>query len=256
MPLISHGSLASFSAVASGAAADAGLAGVLPCAVLREAARSYQPVPLEFAPSQSPLRLAITSLSLAAPVRAMLPRLPERDAPLHVLVWYWDLSGRSPAVVPAGEVDAKRWQLDLDGTGGRFLAEQALTMLPTSTVVGGLAVRVLLWQAGPDLTPVALAGAISDAMRHARLTDTLATVAGSGSRTVTAVSMVAEAAAALGPEVAPTLRLLCPDYLDFFEGFFPAAGLVGGVQAFHGYHSGLSLSWDAGSDVGAWQGRP
>lgn len=246
MPLISHGSLTAFSAIASGAAAtDAGLTGVLPCAVLREAARAYQPVPLAFAPSPSPLRLELTELGLAPPVRAMMPRLSDRDAPLHVLAWYWDLSGQSPTVVPVGEIDAKRWQLDLDHAGGRVLAERALTIHPTSTVVGGLAVRILLWQAGPELAPSALVAAISDALHHARLADTLATVAASTRRTVTAVSMVAEAAAALGPEVAPTLRLLCPDYLDFFEGFFPAADLVEGVREFRGYHSGLSLAWQA-----------
>lgn len=238
MPLISHGSFDAFCGIAGGpASTEYEVTGPQPFAALREVTRALQPLPTTFVPSPRPVRTRIADITLTSGSRSMLRRVLDPDAGVQVMAWCWDLSGDPPAVVPADSTPAD-WRLELAGTD-RALAAGELPLWPGRQVVGGLAVRIILWQG----THPTLPAEVAEAVRHSRLASVLATIAGSGSTTITSAVMAREAAAGLGPEVAPVLRALCPDYVDFFEGFFPATGIPDGVSKFTGYHSRLVLSW-------------
>ncbi len=233
MPLISHGSFDSFTGVADGPArTDGGVEGPQPFAVLREVTRALQPLPVTFASTPPPVSVGITGLSLTGGARAMLRGLLDPGADLHVLAWCWDLSGAPPEVLPTD--DAERWRLTLRD-GVRTAADGPLPLWTGRPVVGGLVTRVLLWQNGSG--PVT--AQVVEAMRHSRLAGTLAAVGGTGRTTITSAVMIREATAALGGELAPVLRAFCADYLDLFEGHFPAT--AGAEGEFAGYHSRISL---------------
>jgi hypothetical protein len=233
VPLISHGSFDTFTGVTDGPArTEAGVEGPQPFAVLREVTRALQPLPVTFVTTPDPVAAGITGLSLTGGARAMLRGLLDPGADLHVLAWVWDLSGAPPVVLP-GE-DAKRWRLSLRD-GVRTAADGPLPLWTGRPVVGGLVTRILLWQNGSG--PVA--GEVAEAMRHTRLASTLAAVGGTGRTTITSAVMIREAAGALGGELAPVLRALCADYLDLFEGHFPAGAEPGGT--FTGYHSRIGV---------------
>lgn len=241
MPLLSRGGFDEFMATASGPAADEyGLTGAQPVTVLREITRELQPVPLAFAAATEERGVVVTDLRLAMGSRVMLRRVADADAPLHVLCWSWDLSGDGIQVNPLPGADLAHWALPLRGTERR-LEKAPLELVPPRRVVGCQSVRVILWQSGRGADPATVTGEIREALRHSKLASVLTTL-GSGAPTtmMTAVG-VREAAGELGRDIAPVLRALCSDYVDFFEGFHPATD--GAVRTDHisGFQSELSL---------------
>jgi hypothetical protein len=242
MPLLSRGCFEQVRATVTGPAADEyGLTGPQPFSVVREVTRMLQPVPLRFEETPMPVGVTITGLDLMAGSRVMLRRITDPDVPLHVLGWSWDLSGAGPAIVPGIDADTKEWTIGLS-ENARRLGEIGLALVPPRPIVGILAVRVILWQSDRGEDPAALTEDIRDAFAHTRLNSVLSTLAVSPATMMTTAN-VREAAGELGREIAPVLRALCTDYVDFFEGFYPAvpytADNMNGLEKFTGYHSQL-----------------
>ncbi|MEV8516971.1 hypothetical protein [Dactylosporangium sp. NPDC051484] len=226
MPLFSQGSFDAFRAVASGpASTHFGATGERSFAALRELTRQVQPVPVTFVRSATPVRLELAALNLPASSHGMLRRVLDPAARIHVLAWCWDLSGRAPAVSPSVDsADPKLWRLDL--TDERRSLGDDLVLWPDQPVVAGLCVRIIVWEGEHAHVPEE----ISEAMRHSRLTAVLTGLPDAARTTITSAIMAREAAAGLGAEIAPVLRALCPDYVDLFEGFFPASSTPSGAE--------------------------
>ncbi|MFD7919442.1 hypothetical protein ACFV3R_09475 [Streptomyces sp. NPDC059740] len=241
MPLLSRGAFEHFEATPSGPAADEyGLTGKQPFTVLREVTRGLQPVPLTFAVSAEQRGIELTRLVLTGGSRVMLRRVADASTPLHVLCWSWDLSGEPPLVHPAPEDDLTRWQVPLSGEERR-LDKAPLQLVPPRRVVGCQSVRVILWQSDRGADPAAVTDDVREALRHSRLASTLATLSPDARGTMMTAVGVREAAGELGREIAPVLRALCTDYVDFFEGFYPVVDDAVRADRFAGFHSELSL---------------
>lgn len=139
--------------------------------------------------------------------------------------------------------DAEGWTIGLS-ENARRLGETELPLVLPRPVVGILAVRVILWQSDRGADPVALTQDIRDAFGHTRLSSVLSTLTSSPATMMT-VANVRDAAGELGREIAPVLRALSTDYVDFFEGFYPAincaADEMSVTEEFTGYHSQLLL---------------
>ncbi|MFI7099002.1 hypothetical protein ACIBK8_06560 [Streptomyces sp. NPDC050161] len=241
MPLLSRGGFDQFEATASGPAADEyGLSGPQPFTVLREVTRALQPVPLTFAAATEERGVQLTRLKLTPGSRVMLRSVTDPAAPLHILCWSWDLSGDAPLVTPGADADLSRWTAPLHGSE-RLLADGPLELVPPRKVVGCRSVRVILWQSGRVADPATVTGEVREALRHSKLTSVLTALAPGAPTTMMTAVGVREAAGELGREIAPVLRALCGDYVDFFEGFYPVAH--DSVRSDHvsGFHSELSL---------------
>jgi hypothetical protein len=241
VPLLSRGAFERFEATPSGPAADEyGLTGRQPFAVLREVTRELQPVPLKLAGTAEERPVLLGELKLTMGSRVMLRRIADPGTPLHILGWSWDLSGDPPLVAPGPDADLSRWRAPLTD-GERRLVDGPLELVPPRRVVGCQSVRIILWQSDQGADPAAVTAEVRAALRHSRLAcllDTLA--AGAPTTTMTAVC-VREAAGELGREIAPVLRALCSDYVDFFEGFYPVVDDTVRFDHFAGFHSELSL---------------
>jgi hypothetical protein len=242
VPLISSGAYDRFSAIAGGPAADEyGLDSVQPFAVLREVTRPLQPVPLTFARTATPAGLDLADVRLERQCRVMMRRTTESELPMHVLAWWWDLGGGGPHVVGArDEAEEKQWSLELDADGTRY-CHADLPIVPPRELVAGAAVRVVLWQTTPAVPAAQVTEEVEEAMRHTKLNGVLDLLRGLPGTSMHTVGLVREAAAALGGEIAPVLRGLCTDYLDFYEGLFPVAAFAQDEWAVDGFHSGLRI---------------
>ncbi|MDT8912353.1 hypothetical protein [Amycolatopsis sp. PS_44_ISF1] len=242
MPLISSGAYDRFSATASGpAATEYGLDDVQSFAVLREVTRPLQPVPLSFAATAEPVGLDLTEVHLTSGCRVMLRRVGDPELPLHVLAWWWDLGGGGPHVVGARDAaDEPRWSLEVAADGTRTGTTE-LPLVPPRRLVGGVAVRVILWQTTPAVPAARITGEVEEAMRHTKLNGMLDLLRDRSGTSMHTVGLVREAATALGGEIAPVLRGLCTDYLDFYEGLYPVAELTAREWTVPGFHSGLRI---------------
>jgi hypothetical protein len=144
-------------------------------------------------------------------------------------------------VLPDTDADVSQWTIGLSEETRR-LGEVELPLVPPRPVVGIMAVRTILWQSDKGADPVTVTGDIREAFRHTRLSSVLDALDASPATMMTAVN-VREAAGELGREIAPLLRALCTDYVDFFEGFYPAiadaTGRMIATERLTGYHSQL-----------------
>ena len=246
MPLISRGSLDRFTGVARDPQLlEQGLTGPRSFSVFREVTRAMQPVPLRLARSASPPRIELVDIRLDPDSRVMLRQVSAPDRPVYVLGWWWDLAGGGPVVVPP-EPGAAECALKLDGDGIRRLAHPVTLSEPGRPVVGGLVVRVILWQGEQGTDPARVTAEVAEAMRHSTLGGMLGMLASAADTTMATVIAVRQAAAALGPEIAPVLRALCTDYIDFFEGFYPADEAVGDREPHEGFQSALAVRTTVG----------
>lgn len=245
MPLMSRGSFDNVRATASGPAVDEyGLTGPQPLSVLREVTRVLQPVPVRLEISPDPCGLTLTGLCLSAGARVMLRRVADPDLPLRILCWSWDLGGRPPEVGPSVDADPMLWSVPLGSDGVRRLTGRGLPIVPPRVVVGGLVVRVILWQSERGADAHEVAAETREALRHSRLATMLALLPADGRTTTMGAVAVREAADELGREIAPVLRALCTDYLDFFAGCYPVQAGAGEPETITAYASEIALRAD------------
>lgn len=241
MPLISRGAFDEFEATARGPAADEyGLTGPQPFTVLREITRELQPVPLMFTADTEAHGVTLTDLRLAMGSRVMLRRVADAEAPLNILCWSWDLSSRGLQVNPQPDADRAHWTLPLHGSERRP-AKAPLELVMPHKVVGCRSVRVILWQSDKDTDQGEVTHEVREALRHSRLASALSALSSGAPTTMMTAVGVREAAGELGREIAPVLRALCSDYVDFFEGFYPVVNGAVRTDRVTGFQSELSL---------------
>lgn len=198
-------------------------------------------MPLSFAVTAAPVGLGLADVHLTRQCRVMMRRIADPELPLHVLAWWWDLGGGVPQVVGARDgSEEQRWSLKVDANGTRSSVAD-LQLVPPRELVGGVALRVILWQTTPAVAAAKVTEEVEEAMRHTKLNGVLDLLRGLSGTSMHTVSLVREAAAALGGEIAPVLRGLCTDYLDFYEGLYPVAALTQDEWLVPGFHSRLRI---------------
>ena len=246
MAIIRAGSLDDFSAVVTARerAVLPVLCGLDRFSVLRETTRSVQPVPIEFERSDSRRGLALKSLKLTEGFEGFLQGLLNPTNEVYFLSWAWDLSGKPIVQYPGAGATAQDCIIPLGVGKVRELLGAGIVLFPARTITAGLAVRIQLWESdqgardfGKAMSEVANTIKASDLSNLLELTSMATGVTG------TTIALIAEASLELAKAIGKILQANSDDYVDFYEGYFPAADEWSkGHETYQGYASEITLT--------------
>ena len=246
MAIITSGSLAEFSikptdkAFESVPAADE----VDNFGVMAELSRGVPADVFQFDVSAEPRGLALARLTLYKGFQNFLERLLQKTSDVYFLAWCWDLSGAAASVYPGAAADPRSVLIPMKGGDVREFMGAGALLFPARPVTAGLAVRIQIWESaegarnfGKTLSTVA------DTIQKSKLNSLLTLIAGVAGVATGTVMLVEQAALELAKTVGDVLKASSDDYVDFYEGYFPAAKLWTAEQVvYKGSSSEIALS--------------
>ena len=142
---------------------------------------------------------------------------------VYVVSVSWDYSGAPPVQYPAYTANPAELMSRLKEGEKREFIGAGLPLFPARRVVGGLSTRVMLWECDQDIRRFGTSMAhVSQAIQSSELTQVLSALAGSNPTTAV-ISTVAQAALALTRVIGDLLKTNSDDFVDYFEGFYPAS---------------------------------
>jgi hypothetical protein len=244
--LITIGSLTQFSveptdaALASVPEADA----VNNFGVLAEVTREAPAGVFRFAVSPEGRGLAVASLRLEKGFQNFLARLFHKTSDVYFLAWCWDMSGDPASLYPGAVADPASGLIPMKGGEIREFIGAGAVLFPARPVTAGLAMRMQIWESAQGSrqfgqTMSTVAQTIQQSKLNAALT-LIATATGVATATV---ALVEQAALELGRVIGDILKASSDDYVDFYEGYFPASeSWADGQTAYKGHASEIVLN--------------
>ncbi len=246
MALIQKGSFDSFSGmvVASERAKRPALAGLRTLRDIREATRAVQPAPIEFEVSSTPRGLALKSMKLTQGFEGILDDLFNPTNEVYFLAWAWDLSGAPVVDYPGATGSPDRCIIPLQVGQIRQFLGAGIALFPARRVTAGLAVRIMIWESdqgardfGKTLSEVA------NTIKASKLNNLLSLVSLATGATTATIALIKDAAIELADALGKILQANSDDYVDFYEGYYPAADpWTAGEETHQGNASEIALT--------------
>ncbi|MGK3988617.1 hypothetical protein WME99_36575 [Sorangium sp. So ce136] len=188
-----------------------------------EATRAIQPVPLQLRTSKERRGLALKALELHGGFEGILGDLFDEKNEIYFVSWAWDLSGEKPYLYPGDGTSPGEFRLKMTAGSARRLLGAGALLFPPRRVTAGLAARIMLWESDSDVKRLGdTINTVSSAIATSKLSNLLQMIAlGTGVSGAT-VALVAQAAAELAAAIGTVLQANSDDFVDFYEGYYPA----------------------------------
>ncbi|MFD3928424.1 hypothetical protein [Streptomyces sp. NPDC058614] len=198
----------------------------------------------QFHVSPEPRGLAVASIRLEKGFQNFMERLFNRDSDIYFMAWCWDLSGQPVSHYPANAENPGSCLIPLSGGELREFIGSGALLFPARPVTAGLAVRIQVWesdQATRDFGKTL--AAVSKQIQDSKLNSLLSTIGMVLNVTTATVALVENAALELGQVIGTVLQATSDDYVDFYEGYYPASTLWSpGEEVYQGANSEIALS--------------
>lgn len=246
MALIQRGSFDTFSARVDQNAllSHPALGAFHTLAAVREATRSVQPATLEFTVSSAARGLALKSLLLSKGFEGILQGLFNPEHKVYFLAWAWDLSGAPVVEYPGAAASAATCLIPLKVGQLREFMGAGIALFPARKITAGLAIRIMIWESDQDVRDFGKAmSEVASAVKASDLNNILSLVGAMAGATSATVNLVKNAAIELADVIGKILQANSDDYVDFYEGYYPAAEpWLPGDERHEGSASGITLT--------------
>ena len=194
-----------------------------PAAPLRDLGAGAGPADYKLTQSASKRGLALKNLRLTEGFEGFFRRLFDPTHAVYFVAWGWDFSGIPPFEYPGIGASPESVVIPLKVGKTREFLGAGIPLFPVRNVSGGLAVRIMLWESdkgdrdfGKKLADV------SSAIKTSSLTSVLSAVSLASGVTGATVALAANAALELSSVVGTLLKANGDDYVDLYEGYYPA----------------------------------
>jgi hypothetical protein len=174
--------------------------------------------------SAEPRGLALRSIKLERGFESFLQKVFKGENEVYFLAWCWDLSGEPVSLYPGKTAEGSSSLIKLRaGDVREFTMGAGIGLFEPRQVTAGLAVRINLWESDEKRRRFGeTLGSVTDAIKDSKLNNVLKLVALAGPQLAT-ITLVKDAALELAGVVATLLKADSDDFVDFFEGYYPAA---------------------------------
>lgn len=117
-------------------------------------------------------------------------------------------------------------------------------MFPARQVTAGLATRIMLWESDGGARDFGKAmSEVANSIKASKLNNLLSLVSLATGATAATVGLIKDAAIELADAVGKILQANSDDYVDFYEGYYPAGDAwTGGDERHQGHASEITLT--------------
>jgi len=211
---------------------------------IREATRAIQPAQLELDVSSGARGLALKSLKLTLGFEGFMQNFLNPTNEVYFLAWSWDLSGAPIFEYPGINSTPQQCIIPMKpGFTREFLGSGAL-LFPARRITGGLAVRIMIWESDQGMRAFGnVLTEVSHTIKTSKLHNLLTMISLGAGITTTTISLVKEASVELANCIGKILQANSDDFVDFFEGYYPAAdGWLPGEETYRGNACEITLA--------------
>jgi hypothetical protein len=246
MAIITVGSLSDFSLTPTARAVDtlAAAADVDSFGTLAEVTREAPADLFQYAVSPEARGVAAARLLLDKGFQNFLARMFHKTSKVYFLAWCWDMSGAPVSMYPGVVADPSSALIPMRGGEAREFIGSGAVLFPPRSVAAGLSTRIQIWESAKGTrdfgqTP----STVADTIQKSKLNSLLTLIAMATGVASATVALVEQASLELAKVIGDVLKAISDDYVDFYEGYFPAAlPWTAGQTTYRGHASEIVLN--------------
>lgn len=200
--------------------------------------------PSGFPQSTTPRGLALKALKLSQGFEGFLQHIFNPINKVYFLCLAWDLSGAPVVQYPGTETPGESCLIPIKVGNVREFLGAGVLLFPARIITAGLAVRIQLWESDQDPRKFGKTmEEVASAITNSKLTNLLSMISfGAGAPGAT-VELIKNASLKLMTLIGKILQANSDDYVDFYEGYFPATGgWTAGTEHYSGQASEIQLT--------------
>ncbi|HEX3047505.1 MAG TPA: hypothetical protein VHY08_22325 [Bacillota bacterium] len=201
-------------------------------------------IPLEFPQSVTPRGLALKALKLSQGFEGFLQHLFNPTNKVFFLCLAWDLSGAPVVSYPGSAVPVESCIIPMKVGNVREFLGAGVLLFPARIITAGLAVRIQLWESDHDARRFGKTmEEVASAITNSKLSNLLSMISLATGAPGATIALVKNASLELMTLVGKILQANSDDYVDFYEGYFPANGAwSAGTEHYAGHASEIHLT--------------
>lgn len=210
--------------------------------LIEQATRKVQAEPLNLLHSAEPRGIALKSLKLTKGFEGFLQKMLNPTNEIYFLSWAWDMSGKPIQVYPEpGQALIIPME---EGEIRQFLGE-GVPLFNQREITAGISLRINIWESdGKARNTGKVIEDVIQQIRASKLNNLLTLVGAIASVQVATLTMIKEASLELAGLIGMILKSNSDDYVDFYEGYFPASSTwIKKAETYKGHASEITLSY-------------
>lgn len=210
---------------------------------LEAASLTIEPDSFELSLSPDERGITLKNITLREGFEGFLANLFDATQEVYFVAWAWDLSGEKINYYPGEGIEAKDVIIPMKVGRLREFIGEGINLFPKRKVKGGIALRIQLWECDQNMRTFGkVVGDIANMMQNSQLGQLLHLIATATGVTASTISLIKDAAIELGKVVSHILQANGDDYVDFFEGYYPATSEWSpGDESYEGNSSMITL---------------
>ncbi len=223
MALIQVGAIDDFSVSVKATAKAASLKNIRTLSALREVSREVPSDSFDFITSREKRGVALKKLELTRGFEGFLQGVFDPTNEVFFVAWSWDLSGHPIYQYPGTLVDPADVIIPLKVGRVKDFIGEGVNLFPKRKVKGGISIRIKVWESDQKTRNFGKAMAdTAEAIKKSRLSNLLSLISLSTGISGATITLIKEASLELAAVIGTILQANGDDYVDLFEGYYPA----------------------------------